>query len=255
MLRADLGHGSRQGASRFRTARRSAAGIGGGLAGPRRLRSRPRLFLSLVPGFGDRHRRVARGEGRGVREANRRRAFARICRVQSSAAQSGRARASRTRGASGRKFSPPSCNMCGPTPRSRRSIGDAALAEARVNPDGTLDFTRWARPQNDGPALRVLALKRWRDARTGLGRGAATGHAGACRLAIWTSSGHARESLHSTSGRRNAGIIIIRSSYKPKRSLAAPNGLRKSVTTSRAARLPLHRGRACAEPRRLLERG
>ena len=31
-------------------------------------------------------------------------------------------------------------------------FGDAVLAEARVNPDGTLDFTRWARPQNDGPA-------------------------------------------------------------------------------------------------------
>jgi glucoamylase len=42
--------------------------------------------------------------------------------------------------------------------------GDSALAEARVNPDGTLDFTRWARPQNDGPALEVLALLRWRDA-------------------------------------------------------------------------------------------
>ena len=38
------------------------------------------------------------------------------------------------------------------------------LAEARVNPDGTLDFTRWARPQNDGPALEVLALSRWRNA-------------------------------------------------------------------------------------------
>ena len=36
--------------------------------------------------------------------------------------------------------------------------GGPALAEARVNPDGSLDFTRWARPQNDGPALRVLAL-------------------------------------------------------------------------------------------------
>ena len=47
-------------------------------------------------------------------------------------------------------------------------FGDAALAEARVNPDGTLDFTRWARPQNDGPALRVLALKRWRDAQPDL---------------------------------------------------------------------------------------
>jgi glucoamylase len=43
-------------------------------------------------------------------------------------------------------------------------VGGAVLAEARVNPDGTLDFTRWARPQNDGPALRVLALTRWRDA-------------------------------------------------------------------------------------------
>lgn len=42
--------------------------------------------------------------------------------------------------------------------------GGPALAETRVNPDGSLDFTRWARPQNDGPALRVLALKRWRDA-------------------------------------------------------------------------------------------
>ena len=32
---------------------------------PCHLRSRPRLFLPLVPGFGDRHRRVARGAGRG----------------------------------------------------------------------------------------------------------------------------------------------------------------------------------------------
>ena len=47
-------------------------------------------------------------------------------------------------------------------------IGAAALAEARVNPDGTLDFTRWARPQNDGPALEVLALTRWREAEPGL---------------------------------------------------------------------------------------
>ncbi len=46
--------------------------------------------------------------------------------------------------------------------------GDAVLAEARVNPDGTLDFTRWARPQNDGPALEVLAFTRWRDAQLNL---------------------------------------------------------------------------------------
>ena len=42
------------------------------------------------------------------------------------------------------------------------------LAEARINPDGTLDFTRWARPQNDGPALEVLALTRWRSAQPDL---------------------------------------------------------------------------------------
>jgi glucoamylase len=42
--------------------------------------------------------------------------------------------------------------------------GGPALAEARVNPDGSLDFTRWARPQNDGAALEVLALSRWREA-------------------------------------------------------------------------------------------
>jgi glucoamylase len=47
-------------------------------------------------------------------------------------------------------------------------FGDAVLAEARVNPDGTLDFTRWARPQNDGPALQVLALTRWRNAQLDL---------------------------------------------------------------------------------------
>jgi glucoamylase len=47
-------------------------------------------------------------------------------------------------------------------------FGGAVLAEARINPDGTLDFTRWARPQNDGPALRVLALARWSHARPDL---------------------------------------------------------------------------------------
>jgi glucoamylase len=47
-------------------------------------------------------------------------------------------------------------------------FGDSVLAEARVNPDGTLDFTRWARPQNDGPALEVLALIHWRHAQPDL---------------------------------------------------------------------------------------
>jgi glucoamylase len=47
-------------------------------------------------------------------------------------------------------------------------FSETVLGEARVNPDGTLDFTQWARPQNDGPALQVLTLTRWRDARTDL---------------------------------------------------------------------------------------
>ncbi len=39
--------------------------------------------------------------------------------------------------------------------------GDAVAAETRVNPDGTLDISRWSRPQHDGPPLRALALLRW----------------------------------------------------------------------------------------------
>ena len=38
--------------------------------------------------------------------------------------------------------------------------GDAVPAEARFNPDGTLDILLWARPQHDGPALRALTLLR-----------------------------------------------------------------------------------------------
>jgi len=39
--------------------------------------------------------------------------------------------------------------------------GDSVVAETRVNPDGTLDISKWARPQHDGPPLRALALLRW----------------------------------------------------------------------------------------------
>jgi glucoamylase len=39
--------------------------------------------------------------------------------------------------------------------------GDAVIAETRVNPDGTLDISRWTRPQHDGAPLRALALLRW----------------------------------------------------------------------------------------------
>ncbi|WP_205042039.1 glycoside hydrolase family 15 protein [Rhodoligotrophos defluvii] len=40
--------------------------------------------------------------------------------------------------------------------------GDRVLGDVRFNPDGTLDITRWERPQNDGPALRALTLLRYR---------------------------------------------------------------------------------------------
>ena len=39
--------------------------------------------------------------------------------------------------------------------------GDAVAAETRVNPDGSLDISRWSRPQHDGPPLRALTLLRW----------------------------------------------------------------------------------------------
>ncbi len=39
--------------------------------------------------------------------------------------------------------------------------GDAVYADTRVNPDGTLDISRWARPQHDGPPLRAMTVLRW----------------------------------------------------------------------------------------------
>ncbi|HEX4377520.1 MAG TPA: glycoside hydrolase family 15 protein [Steroidobacteraceae bacterium] len=43
------------------------------------------------------------------------------------------------------------------------ALGDAVAGETRFNPDGTLDISKWGRPQNDGPPLRVLTLLRWFD--------------------------------------------------------------------------------------------
>lgn len=42
----------------------------------------------------------------------------------------------------------------------RAITGERVLAEARVNPDGSLDILKWARPQYDGSALRALTLLR-----------------------------------------------------------------------------------------------
>jgi glucoamylase len=39
--------------------------------------------------------------------------------------------------------------------------GAAVAAESRVNADGTLDISRWSRPQHDGAPLRALAVLRW----------------------------------------------------------------------------------------------
>ncbi|MGH8287875.1 MAG: glycoside hydrolase family 15 protein [Steroidobacteraceae bacterium] len=48
-----------------------------------------------------------------------------------------------------------------PDAELQRIHGDAIAAETRVNADGTLDISNWARPQNDGPALRALTILRW----------------------------------------------------------------------------------------------
>jgi glucoamylase len=40
--------------------------------------------------------------------------------------------------------------------------GEAIAGETRVNPDGTLDLSKWPRPQNDGPSMRAITLLRWR---------------------------------------------------------------------------------------------
>ena len=42
--------------------------------------------------------------------------------------------------------------------------GETLLGETRVNPDGTLDISKWPRPQYDGPAMRAIALLHWQNA-------------------------------------------------------------------------------------------
>ena len=39
--------------------------------------------------------------------------------------------------------------------------GEQIAADTRVNPDASIDISRWARPQYDGPALRALCSLRW----------------------------------------------------------------------------------------------
>lgn len=71
----------------------------------------------------------------------------------------------------GRKLLPGTARRERTTPEFRKFLrddeelahvhGDAVVGDTRVNPDGTLDITRWARPQFDGAPLRALALLRW----------------------------------------------------------------------------------------------
>ena len=37
----------------------------------------------------------------------------------------------------------------------------AVSADTRVNPNGTIDISKWARPQHDGPPLRALSVLKW----------------------------------------------------------------------------------------------
>lgn len=39
--------------------------------------------------------------------------------------------------------------------------GELISADTRVNADGSLDISKWARPQHDGPPLRALTLLQW----------------------------------------------------------------------------------------------
>jgi glucoamylase len=41
--------------------------------------------------------------------------------------------------------------------------GEALLGETRFNPDGTLDISKWPRPQYDGPAMRAIVLLHWQN--------------------------------------------------------------------------------------------
>ena len=111
-------------------------GIGAGLSGPRRLRSRPRLFLSLVPGFGDRHRRVARGDGHGVRAADRHRASGRVSRVQLARRAIWTGESFCATGRFREKVQPSFLQYVRPDAEIAAVLGGPALAEARVNADG-----------------------------------------------------------------------------------------------------------------------
>jgi glucoamylase len=48
-----------------------------------------------------------------------------------------------------------------PNEELARVRGAAVSADTRVNPDGSIDISKWARPQHDGPPLRALSVLKW----------------------------------------------------------------------------------------------
>jgi glucoamylase len=64
-------------------------------------------------------------------------------------------------GGAGRAADPKFQQYMRPSHELSEAFGDRILGETRFNPDGTLDVTKWARPQHDGPALRALAILRF----------------------------------------------------------------------------------------------
>jgi len=59
------------------------------------------------------------------------------------------------------KVAPDFIRYLRPDEELQAAYAEAILGESRVNPDGTLDISRWSRPQHDGPPLRALAVLRW----------------------------------------------------------------------------------------------
>ena len=74
--------------------------------------------------------------------------------------------------------------------------GDAVIAEARVNPDGTLDVSKWSRPQHDGPPLRALAVMRWAAATESVDEALATSLAELIAFDLDFTLRHWREASH-----------------------------------------------------------
>jgi glucoamylase len=61
-------------------------------------------------------------------------------------------------------IAPDYCQYVREEPDLAAAHGEALLGETRVNPDGTLDISKWPRPQYDGAAMRAIAVLRWRSA-------------------------------------------------------------------------------------------